>query len=105
MGKAKELESTTKIVKEVLEKFPEARNSDDVLIYIVCKMINPVCSKLSFDTVLLNRKALGLPVFESIRRSGQKVREHHPELAGSERAKANRKKSEKAFIEYARSEV
>lgn len=102
MSKTNELQNTTKIVKEVLKDCPEARNSDDILISVVCKRINPICAGLSFDTVLLNRKALGLPVFESIRRAGQKVREHHPELEGSERVKAHRKKSEQAHIDYAR---
>jgi len=105
MSKSTELKSTTKIVKEILTECPAARNSDDVLIALVCKRFNPSCSGLSFETVLANRKALGLPVFETIRRTGQKVREQHPELAGSSDVEAQRSLNENVFREYARGAV
>ncbi len=105
MSKSKELKSTTKIVKEILTECPAARNSDDVLIILTCKRFNPLCAGLSFETVLANRKALGLPVFESIRRTGQKIREQHPELAGNADVEAQRELNEKVFRDYAKGAV
>lgn len=105
MSKSIELKNTTKIVKEVLTNCPAARNSDDVLISVVCKRINPLCAGLSFDTVLSNRKSLGLPVFETIRRTGQKVRAKYPELAGTGNVEAQRELNEQIFREYAKGDV
>jgi len=105
MGKAKELQTTTEFVREVLENDPNARNSDDYLILAVCKKINPICVGMPFETVILNRKSLGLPVLETIRRTGQKIREHHPELAGTSEVEAQRMMNEADFKRYARGMV
>lgn len=105
MNKKTELYTTTKLVKEALTECPAARNSDDVLISVVCKKINPLCATLPFETVLANRKALGLPVLETIRRTGQKMCEKHPELAGNSDVEAQRKANEEVFREYARGGV
>ena len=102
MSKSTELYTTAKLVKETLTECPSARNSDDVLITVVCKKINPLCATLPFETVLANRKALGLPVLETIRRTGQKVRKKHPELAGDSNVEAQRELNEAVFREYAR---
>ena len=102
MGKSAELKKTNKVVMEVLKENPEARNNDDCLIIEVCKRMNPLCVNLSFETVMRNRKILGLPVLETIRRTGQKVRETYPELAGNSDAEAARVLSEQAHREYAK---
>lgn len=102
MNKKTELITTAKLVKEALMECPSARNSDDVLITVVCKRINPLCATLPFETVLANRKSLGLPVFETIRRAGQKVREKHPELAGDSNVETQRELNEEVFRDYAR---
>ena len=36
MSKSKELQTTTELVREVLQKHPKARNSDNELYYWVC---------------------------------------------------------------------
>lgn len=41
MSKSQELQNTTNIVKEILENYPEARNSDDFLCFKVCEKHNP----------------------------------------------------------------
>lgn len=102
MDKAKELRSTQDIVKHVLETNPQARNSDDALIIAVCKRINPMCAGMSFETVMTHRKELGLPVLESIRRTGQKLRAAFPELAGCDEVEAHRTLNEEIFRDYAR---
>lgn len=102
MNKSKELRNTSAIVKEVLENNKEARNSDDTLIFAVCSKINPLCTGLSFGTVVTNRKALGLPAFETIRRARQKVCAEHPELCGNSAVEAHRKLNEDVFRDYAK---
>lgn len=102
MNKATEIKTTQDVVKDVLESDMMARNSDDYLIYAVCKRINPMCLGMPFESVIRHRKDLGLPVFETIRRTGQRMREKHPELAGNGRVEAERKKNEAVFKEYAR---
>jgi len=102
MSKSKELATTQKIVEEVLKNDIAARNSDDYLIFAVCKKVNPMCLGMSFETVIRHRKELGLPVFETIRRTGQKLRAAYPELAGDADVEAQRKLNEEVFKEYAR---
>ncbi len=105
MNKATEIKTTQDIVKDVLESDIASRNSDDYLIYAVCKRINPMCLGMSFETVIKHRKELGLPVFETIRRTGQKVRASHPEFAGNSEVEAQREANEKVFKEYARGAI
>ena len=101
MSKEKEIRKTAKVVREVLETDVKARNCDDYLILAVCTAINPECVNLSFETVMRNRKALGLPVLETIRRTGQRTRAENPELAGSVVAETARKENEEIFKNYA----
>ncbi len=102
MNKSTELRTTTEQVKYILERFPEARNSDDVLYLKVCERISSLCVNMSFKDVLTNRKAYNLPAFESVRRSRQKIQQHHPELAGDNNVEAQRELNEEVFREYVR---
>lgn len=101
MSKEKEIIRTKNVVREILESDVKARNCDDYLILAVCKAMNPDCANLPFETVLRNRKALGLPVFETIRRTGQRTRAENPELAGSVVAETVRNQNEEVFRNYA----
>lgn len=105
MNKPKEIRTTQEVVKEVMEQDRAARNSDDYLIFAVCKRFNPSCADMPFEAVVRNRKSLGLPVFETIRRTGQKLRAEHPELAGDVEVQEQRKENEKIFREYAKGAV
>jgi len=51
---------------------------------------------------LLNRKAYGLPPFESVRRSRQKAQEKNPALAALPEVEAVRIAEEEKFREFAR---
>lgn len=105
MNKATEIKTTQEVVKDVLESDIMARNSDDYLIYAVCKRINPMCLGMPFESVIRHRKDLGLPVFETIRRTGQKLRAERPELAGNGAVDAERRKNEAVFKEYVRGDL
>ena len=50
-------------------------------------------------------KEYGLPGFETVRRSRQKVQADNPELAGSEAVRRKRAKKETVYREFATSEV
>ena len=102
MSKAKELKSTTAIVKDILEHDPMARNSDDYLYYMVCNRIDGICVQLPFWKVILNRKEYGLPGFETVRRSRQHIQEKNPDLAADSTVEAHRDINEEIFREYAR---
>ncbi len=105
MGKLTELKTTQDLVKHILTTEPRTRNSDDLLYIRVCEIKGGEAVNLPLWRVLLNRKEYGIPPFESVRRSGQKVRAAYPELAGSDEVEAQRKVNEEAFREFARGNV
>lgn len=105
MSKSKELKNTTAIVKDLLINNPNTRNSDDYLYYKVCERIAPECINNKFWYVLLNRKQYGLPAFESVRRSRQKLQETYPELASNGKVEGYRALQEELFRDYAKGAV
>lgn len=105
MGKATELKNTTERVKRILINEPATRNSDDLLYLKVCESINVVAVNVPFKEMLLKRKEWGLPPFESVRRSRQKVQAENPELSGNTSVEGHRKLNEEVFREYARGNV
>lgn len=106
MNKSKELQTTTELVKSILEKHPESRNSDNVLYYYVCAFVGKEkgldIEKMSMPMFLLNLKQWGFPQFESVRRTRQKLQASHPELAGNSTVEAQRVMNEEVFRHYAR---
>lgn len=102
MSKSKELNTATAIVKDILTKFPETRNSDDILYLKVCEAINPCCMYLSLCAFFKERKKLGIPAFESVRRTRQKIQAVYPDLAGCEAVEGQRTVNEVIFKEYSR---
>ena len=102
MNKAKELMTTTDIVKGILMEYPNARNNDNLLYIKVCEKINKKLLGKSFQFVLLNLKELDLPQFESVRRTRQKLQAAYPELAGNSTVEGHRTVNETVFREYAR---
>ena len=72
----KKLETVENRVLAVLKEHPEARN-DDMKLYL---LISKACiydtygiADFSFEDVMSNYKAYGIPCFESIRRTRQKI--------------------------------
>lgn len=97
------IKRTSDIVKDILENVPEARNSDDLLYINVCKKLSPMVCSQPFQTVLLMRNELGIPPFESVRRTRQKLQASYPELCGTDEVEAWRKVNEEIVKDYARS--
>lgn len=65
-------------VKPILEQSEPTRNSDDVLYFQVCTKL--LGDNLSLKHVLLNRKDLRIPSYESVGRARRKLQEDYPEL-------------------------
>ena len=96
------LKNATDIVKEILKENPDARNDDDYLYLKVCERIDGVSISLPFWRVILNRKKYNYPAFETVRRTRQKIQQHHPELSGCSEVEAFRTVNEEKFRNYAR---
>lgn len=106
MDKVKELRTITGLVKAILEKETAARNSDSVLYLSVltkiCKEKSIDIANLTVPSLLLLGKELGLPGFETVRRTRQKIQAKFPELSGSKEVQAYRTANEAAYREFAR---
>lgn len=104
-----ELKTVTGIVKAILEEDKQARNSDS---FLYLKVIETVAERkginlfgISVPVFLVSMKENGFPPFESVRRTRQKLQEHHPDLAACEKVQDMRMIRETEFRQYARSEV
>ena len=98
------LKSMEALVKEILESDPTTRNDDDYLYTKVCDCISfeNGCSLSLFDSryFLMNRRRLGFPPFETVRRSRQKVQRAFPALRASKNVEKQRAVNEKIYKEY-----
>lgn len=103
MDKEKELNQTMLLVKDILVKYPIARDSDMYLYLRVAKTLNPTSIDRPFSEVVLNLENLGLPCFETVRRTRQKIQEKFPNLKGSRKVQSLRSINEEAYKEFARS--
>ena len=87
-------------VLAVLKEHPEARN-DDMKLYL---LVSKACiydthgiSHFSFEDVMSNYKAYGIPCFESIRRTRQKIQAKYPELGCSPEVRRARHKMQRVY--------
>lgn len=76
------MKDLTDIVKQVLIDHKDARDDDFRVIGWVIKQAKSEVMSMPFSYVLWNSKNLGLPSFETIRRTRQKVQHDCPELRG-----------------------
>ena len=92
------MKDLTATVEQVLRDHQDARDSDFRTIGWVIKKIKPEVMPMSFSAVLWNHKELGLPSFETIRRTRQKLQHDKPELRGKVYEKRMEKQAE--YIEH-----
>ena len=104
-----DLKTTTQLVKAILEQDERTRNSDS---FLYLKVIETVAERkeinlygISVPMFLVSMKENGFPPFESVRRTRQKVQQHHTELAPCDKVKGMRMIQETEFRQYARGEV
>lgn len=101
----RELMTTSKLVKTILEQDKQARNSDSFLYFKVLEYYGNKkgidIHGMSIPAFLLNMSAWGFPPFESVRRSRQMLQAKHPELAANDKVEAWRDAKEmeyRAFV-------
>lgn len=103
------LKTTTALVKSILEQDKQCRNSDSFLYLKVLSVIGEQrgidIEKMSIPYFLLNLHGAGFPGFETVRRTRQKLQQHHPELAACKTVEGYRAENEAEYREYARGEV
>lgn len=92
-------------VKQILQDYPQTRNSDELLISMVDTDINPQIAAMPYWVVMQNRKKYGLPSCESVRRARQVIQANNPELAATDRVRKYRKELEPEYKELARSKT
>ena len=104
-----DLKTTTKLVKAILEEDKQARNSDS---FLYLKVIETIADQkgidlfgISIPVFLMSMRENGFPPFESVRRTRQKIQEHHPELGACDKVSELRMINEAEFRSYARGEV
>ena len=99
----KDIKKTSDIVKFILQTNPQTRNCKDYLVRCVHAHINKDCLGMTYEQVMMNRKALGLPPYGSITRSMRKLQKAYPELRASDEVDAWRKVNEEIVKDYVRS--
>jgi hypothetical protein len=104
-----DLKPTTKIVKAILENDTRARNNDG---YLYIKVLEVRGAQDGVNYISLPVKdflpyvnSMGVPNAETVRRTRQKVQQHHPELAACDNVKGLRMINETEFRQYSRGEV
>ena len=96
----KNIKRTNELVQRILLDYPDSRGSDDTLYKYVVEAINPDAAGMPFCHVLLNRNEYGLPPYESVRRSRQKIQEMYPMLRASKEVEEARAENEQAVRDY-----
>ena len=95
-----------KVVLEILKVNEEARNDDMKLYLLISKMCiydTHGIADFSFEDVMINYKAYGIPCFESVRRTRQKIQAKYPELGCSPEVRRARHKMQCVYSDYAKS--
>lgn len=94
------LETLEKIVFEVLEEVPEAREDDFVLLLEVCKKKKAPIAGVSFAGAMQYHRQCGIPNWKSVERCRRKIQAQRPDLKTPEAAK-RRAEAEDVYTEYA----
>lgn len=95
------LHTMEKIVLEVLEKCPNTRLDDYILMLEVCKKTNPSVVNYPFGLVMQNHH-FNIPNWETVTRCRRKIQAKRPDLVAPFTAR-KRKNEEEVYKEYARS--
>ena len=104
-----DLKNTTALVRSILERDSQCRNSDSLLYMRVLATVGNQkgldINAMSVPYFLLNLHGTEFPPFESVRRARQKVQAKYPELAASDKVNRFRAENEAEFRAYAAGEV
>lgn len=89
-------------IEYLLKKYPVLRDDDFLLIGMVYHEYYGINYESGFLEVMKQHKELGLPSFETIRRTRQKVQEENPLLESSKAKKKERQIAFNEFYDFAR---
>lgn len=98
----KDLKSIKALVKSILELDERARNSDSYLYFRILERIDKAVLALPVHEFLLSMGMNGIPPFESVRRTRQRVQAECPWLSACDRVKEFRADNEETFRDFAR---
>ena len=93
----KEFKQVRKLVKGILEECPNSRNSDNVLYTKVVEKMNKGALEKPFAEVMFTLEDLGLPCFETVRRTRQKLQAEYPDLQACDVVQDFRTEREEEF--------
>lgn len=100
------LTQTNKLVREILEKYPETRENDYLLWLKVLERnaedSGIVIMQMSLRAFLNSANVMPISCFESVRRSRCKIQAECPELGASRRVKQARDDKMPEYIEFAK---
>ena len=109
MSKSKELQNTTELVRDILERNPKTRDSDDILylavLFAIGKRKGIDIRKMSIVHFFLHLLEYEFPPYRSVSRARQKLQAAYPELAGERKVKEMRQQKEEEFRDYAKGVV
>ena len=94
--------STKALVKTILENDEQARNSDSFLYFRLLEKIDKTLLAVPVNEFLLTMSAMGVPPFESVRRTRQKIQAECPWLSACDRVKEFRAENEEIYRDFAR---
>ena len=94
------LNKTKKLVTAILEQYPATRNSDSLLYLEVIERIGKGNSRKPIDEILLGLEELGLPCFETVRRTRQKIQSERRDLQANDIVQDFRSEKEWEFRKY-----
>ena len=102
-----ELKKIKDLVIETLKQGETFRENDDQLYYAIIVKIMPetesgLIGDMPIRCFFANRKRLGLPSFESVRRSRAKIMEEHPELKPCEKVQKGREIQREKYYDMAK---
>lgn len=99
------LTNASALVKDILTENPAARDSDNLLFYLVCKKILADHGKnidtIGFGNLFLSLHKYGLPQFETVGRVRRKLQQTFPELQSSSEVRTGRMNHCDSFKEFA----
>ena len=101
MMEMKNIRRTAELVREILENFPETRSNDNRLFIRVIEHIDSSLLHRPLEEVLKNSKEYGIPPFESVRRSRQKLQADNSYLRASKAVEAEREANRQIVEDYA----
>lgn len=99
------LKATSHLVKDILEADPQTRNSDS---FLYLKVLENIAEQKDINlqkiTVpdFLTSSDLPFPIFETVRRSRQKIQASHPDLAACDKVEEMRMINEMEYRQFAR---